>query len=261
MATRSCAPSWIIVIATVGCSSGQLSVGDDRQPVVVVDSGGAIPDVGADTVDAATGLDALNATEAGSVTAGNLRALTGTCAKQISNGLLASKPNATPDVAICQLSSAVFWKSGLAVLCAGKSTATCNATTDPQFQASTAGKDSLGDSLDAAAVRYVEVSAKSPTFDYAADGNLAMGTVVAVIYGDRLQYGVIGAVGVRDVIGDASYAMAKDLGMNPDPQVGGAPNGVTYIAFPTVIATMLENTDEAVRLGQAAAEALVKVGK
>jgi len=249
-----------------GCSSGQLSVGDDRALVIVIDSGGTdIPDVGADvgaeTFDAATGVDALDATDASSVTAGNLLALTGTCAKRISNGFLSSSSGKPADVAICALSTAVFWQSGLAVLCAGKSTAICNAMTDPQFQASTTGKDSLGNSLDAAAVPYVEVSAKSPTFDYFADAGLAMGTVVAVIYGGRLQYGVIGTVGVRDVIGDASYAMAKDLGMNPDPQVGGTPSGVTYIAFPSAVAAMLENTDEAVRLGQAAADALIKAGK
>ncbi len=267
MATRASAAGLLVGIAALGCSSGQLSVGDDRQPVIVFDSSGAtdVPDVGADAVDdavdAASGFDAIDATDAGSAIAGSLVALTATCSNRISHGLLQSQPGRTADVAICGLSSAVFWKSGLAVLCAGKSTAICNDVADPQFQASTTGKDSHGDSLDAAAVPYVEVSAKSMIFDYSVDAGLKMGTVMAVIYKDRLQFGVIGTVGVQDVIGDASYAMANDLGMNPNPSSGGTPTGVTYIAFPAAVVTMLENNDEAVQLGLAAADALIKAGK
>ena len=53
---------------------------------------------------------------------------------------------------ICQLSSAIFWKSGLAVLCSGKSTTICNSSTDPGFQGYTRALDSLGGYLDAAAL-------------------------------------------------------------------------------------------------------------
>jgi hypothetical protein len=152
----------------------------------------------------------------------------------------------------------------MAILCAGKTTTTCNATTDPQFQSSTTAKDSLGASLDAAAVPYVEVSAKSVNFDYAIDAGLKMGTVVAVVYRDRVAYGIIGTVGVQDVIGDASYAMAVALGINPDPMNGGvATNAVTYVAFtgPNSVVTANEDLDEAQRLGQAAAAALIQAGK
>jgi hypothetical protein len=135
--------------------------------------------------------------------------------------------------------------------------------TDPQFQSTTTAKDSLGGSLDAAALPYVEVSAPTSTFDYrAAPAGLTMGSVVAVVYKDKLEYGILGTVGQPDIIGDASYAMANALGLSPDPVTGGTQtNSVTYIAFKGVVVNMNENHDEAVRLGTAAASALIQADK
>ena len=98
-------------------------------------------------------------------------------------------------------------------------------------------------------------------FDYLAAG-LHLGSVVAVVYKDQLQYGIIGTVGQQDIIGDASYAMAFALGISPNPVTGGVQtNSVTYIAFKNVAVTVNENHDEAVRLGTAAASALIQAGK
>ena len=151
------------------------------------------------------------------------------------------------------------------MLCSGKSTTTCNSTTDPQFQPTTTATDSRGDYLDAAALPYVEVSGPTSKFDYRMF-NVKMGTVVAVVHRDKLtlEYGIVGTVGQSDIIGDASYAMAESLGVNPNPVNGGTTSlVVTYIAFnnPGVNVTANENHDEAVRLGQAAAAALVQAGK
>jgi hypothetical protein len=233
---------------------------------VVFDSGGI--DVGGGGTGGSGLMDAtppIDVTDAfAPPTAGDLVAITNTCVKQVSAALLKSKPGATPSVAICQLSNAIFWTSGLQVLCAGKSTTTCNASTDPQFQNSTTAVDSLGEYLDAAALPYVEVSAPTSNFDYRMF-NVAMGTVVAVVHRQKLtlEYGIVGTVGQNDTIGDASYRMAESLGVDPDPVMGGTNNPVTYIAFqnPIVTVSMNENHDEAVRLGQAAAAALVQAGK
>lgn len=253
------------VAACVGaCSSGPISVGDDRAPVVALDSGQA-PDV--ETIEAGSSdtFEGSDGVADGAIdpTVGGLIGVTSTCAKMVSNGLLSSTPGKTPDVAVCGLSTAVFWKSGLAVLCAGKATTTCNSTTDPQFQSNTTAKDSNGDSLDAAALPYVEVSARNMTFDYQVAG-LYIGSVVAVIYKDRVAYGIVGSVGVPNVIGDASYAMASALGIDPDPTNGGVgTNVVTYVAFTglNAVVTTNENHDEAVSIGQAHAAALIQAGK
>jgi hypothetical protein len=241
----------------VACSSGPISLGDHRVLLGAPDSGGG-PDTGG---GGARPTDAANASDV-VPTPGGLVGITSSCTNQISMGLLRPRASRAADVQICRLSNAVFWRSGMSVLCAGKSTPTCNSTTDPQFQPRTTAKDSLGESLDAALLPYVEVSAPSMAFDYTTAG-LAMGTVTAVIYGDRLEYGIIGTVGVQDVIGEASVAMASSLDINPDPETGGTSTGVTYIAFTGAgtVVTKNEDHDEAVRLGQAAAAALIQAGR
>jgi Fungal chitosanase of glycosyl hydrolase group 75 len=246
-------------IFTVACSSGPISVGDNR---VITDASGTDAGTGGGggggPMDAPNG--AADTADAIAPRPGDLVGVTSSC-NPISTGFLRSRPGATPDVSICGLSTAVFWTSGLAVLCAGKTTTTCNSMTDPQFQSTTTAKDSLGGNLDAAALPYVEVSAPTPTFDYRAAG-LTMGSVVAVVYKDKLEYGILGTVGQPDVIGDASYAMANAVGLSPDPVTGGVQtNSVTYIAFKGVFVNMNENHDEAVRLGTAAASALIQADK
>jgi hypothetical protein len=222
-------------------------------PVTVPDSGG-----GGGAVDAPNGPPDVLVPP----TAGDLAGVTAACAKPISADLASSYGRT---VQVCQLSNAIFWTSGLAVLCAGKVTATCNDMTDMTFQNSTTALDSKGEFLDAAALPYVEVSAPTSKFDYTMF-QVKMGTVVAVI--DRnnltLEYGIVGTVGQPDIIGDASYAMAKSLGIPENPNTGGRPsNSVTYIAFnnPGVAVTINEDHAEAVRLGQVAAAALVQAGK
>ncbi len=179
-------------LCIAACSSGRISVGDDRAPVVAIDSG-QMPDVG--TEDAMADSNNADVVD-GNSTAVGLAGVTSACARPVSKGLLQSRPGRTPDVQVCGLSTAIFWRSSMAILCAGKSTTTCNTTTDPQFQNSTTAKDSTGASLDAAALPYVEVSARTMTFDYSVDGPLKMGSVVAVVYRDRVAYGIVGTVGV-----------------------------------------------------------------
>src|SRR5262249_48432450 len=159
-------------ILMVACSSGPIPVGDNRFPSDA--SGMDVGAGGGGPMDATSG--STDAADAIAPTPGDLVGVTSSC-NPISTGLLASRPGATTDVSICDLSTAVFWTSGLAVLCAGKTTTTCNSMTDPQFQPATTAKDSLGGNLDAAALPYVEVSAPTSTFDYRAAG-LTMGGVV-----------------------------------------------------------------------------------
>jgi hypothetical protein len=54
---------------------------------------------------------------------------------------------------------------------------------------------------------------------------------VAVIYNGQVEYGAFGDEGPDNIIGEASYAMASLLGVDPDPSTGGVDSGVTYIAF------------------------------
>jgi hypothetical protein len=194
-------------------------------------------------------------------TPAQLLALVSPCT-EISVGELAPESGRAADIPVCALSNAVFWRSELAVDCDGKSTDTCNHQTDHQYQATTVGKDSSGNPLDASVVPYVEVPAQSAVFDYQAAG-LSMGSVAVVIYKDRLAYGVVGHEQDADVIGAASYALADALGVDPDPVTGGLQSeDVTYFAFtgPSNVVPALEDTAATTALGKAAAAMLVAAG-
>ncbi|WP_239081767.1 glycoside hydrolase family 75 protein [Streptomyces sp. SID9727] len=72
--------------------------------------------------------------------------------------------------------------------------------------------------------------APSGIWDYAKPG-IRCGGVVAVARGEKAEYAVVGDVGPERVIGEASYATAESLGVDPDPSSGGAPSDVTCILF------------------------------
>lgn len=161
-------------------------------------------------------------------------------------------------ISICGLSNAVFWQADMDVDCDGKMSAQCNLSTDPDYQDQTAATDSHGDPLDAAALPFVVIPGISSRFDYAAAG-LEMGSVVAVIYSGKLVYGVLGDIGPTSIIGEASYATAAALGIDPDPSTGGVDNGVSYIAFTGsgAVVDPIEDPAAAVALGTAKAMELL----
>ena len=63
----------------------------------------------------------------------------------------------------------------------------------------------------------------------------------------------------QDIIGEASYAMAVELGIDPDPSTGGIEGGVAYIAFTGVESKVgtIEDHDEATTLGVERAKLLL----
>lgn len=189
-------------------------------------------------------------------TAGDLLGKLATCDKV--GGDYATDSGGTATVSICGLSGAVFWKADMDVDCDGKMSTQCNLTADPAYQNQTSATDSHGDPLDAATLPFVVVPLPSSRFDYAAAG-LALGTVVAVIYNDKVEYGVFGDEGPSSIIGEASYAMASSLGIDPDPSTGGTDSGVAYIAFTGsgAVVPVIEDHDAAVQLGVAKARALL----
>jgi hypothetical protein len=84
--------------------------------------------------------------------------------------------------------------------------------------------------------------------------------VAAVIYRDRVQYAVVGDTGPHDIIGEASYATAKALGIRPDPRGGGTDAGVTYIVFKNSRVSPIENHAAAVTAGERLARQFVRDG-
>jgi hypothetical protein len=166
---------------------------------------------------------------AGAVAATDLLARLGEC-HQISRGRYRTDAGRPATVPVCGTQDAVYWKADMDVDCDGRSTARCNRRTDPQFATMTAYQQSDGRHLNAETLPYIVVPAPSRIWNPRKLG-VRGGSVAAVIYRDRVQYAVVGDTGPRDLIGEASYATARALGIRADPRSGGAPSGVTYIVF------------------------------
>ena len=79
-----------------------------------------------------------------------------------------------------------------------------------------------------------------------------------MIFNNKVVYAVFADEGPNSIIGEASYATAKALGINPDPSNGGVDSGVTYIVFPGQVPSPVENNSAIDAKGSAAANAWVK---
>ncbi|MEV0219738.1 glycoside hydrolase family 75 protein [Streptomyces sp. NPDC050704] len=188
----------------------------------------------------------------GTVSAAALLAKVTSCS-QISNGRYRTDQGVSPTIPVCGKNGAVFWKADMDIDCDGQVTARCNRSTDPWFQADTAFHQSDGRPLNSEKLPYVVVPSPSATWNYANAG-IKGGSVVAVVHGDQVQYAVVGDTGPTKIIGEASYATARALGIDPDPATGGTGSGVTYILFTGSRVSPLESHSAAVSLGDTLAK-------
>jgi hypothetical protein len=78
------------------------------------------------------------------------------------------------------------------------------------------------------------------------------------VYDSQVLYAVIGDTGPKDIIGEASYATARDLGIDPDPATGGSDGPVTYICFKGSRVAPIESNATATEVGEALAAAFVE---
>ncbi|MET8604893.1 glycoside hydrolase family 75 protein [Streptomyces sp. SM1P] len=201
-------------------------------------------------------LEAEAEAEAGVVTAARLLAEVRACSRISKGRYRTDSGSAKATVPVCGTRDAVFWKADMDIDCDGRKTRACNRKTDPYFLPETAFQSSRGEPLDSAALPHVVVPGPSKVWDYRKAG-LTGGSVVAVVYRDRVRYGVIGDTGPTGIIGEASYAMAKTLGIDPDPSTGGAESGVTYIAFKNSRISPIESRARAQSRGAALAREFV----
>ncbi|MEV6586897.1 glycoside hydrolase family 75 protein [Streptomyces acidicola] len=175
----------------------------------------------------------------------------------VSTGRYRTDADAPADIPVCGTQDAVFWKADIDIDCDGRPGSRCNHTTDPWFWPSTAYKQSDGRYLNAETLPFIVVPAPSRIWDHRAHG-VGAGSVAAVIHDGRIQYAVVGDIGPHHLIGEASYATAKGLGLRPDPRSGGAPSGVTYVVFKNTRVTHIEDHEEAVAQGEALVRKLVR---
>ncbi|KAK1184725.1 glycoside hydrolase family 75 protein [Streptomyces sp. NPDC059679] len=192
----------------------------------------------------------------GTVTAAQLLAKVQGCS-QISNGKYRTDDETSATIPVCGANGAVFWKADMDIDCDGQVTSRCNGDTDPWFQDDTAFHQSDGKPLIADKLPYVVVPSTSSIWNYSQAG-IKGGGVVAVIYNNKVEYAVVGDTGPTKIIGEASYATANALGIDPDPENGGTDSGVTYILFKNSSVSPIENHDKAVSVGDGLAKQFIQ---
>jgi hypothetical protein len=196
------------------------------------------------------------AVQEGSVTAAQLLAKVSGCS-QVSSGKYKTDDETSANIPVCDANGAVFWKADMDIDCDGQVTSACNSGTDPWFQDDTAFHQSDGKPLSAASLPYVVVPSTSGIWNYKNSG-IKGGGVVAVIYNNKVEYAVVGDTGPTKILGEASYATAKALGIDPDPATGGADSGVTYILFKNSSVSPIESHSKAVSVGNGLAQQFLR---
>ncbi|MET7388721.1 glycoside hydrolase family 75 protein [Streptomyces sp. NPDC005385] len=188
----------------------------------------------------------------GSVSAASLLAKVTSCS-QISSGKYRTDEETSATIPVCGKNGAVFWKADMDIDCDGQVTSKCSGDTDPWFQDDTAFHQSNGQPLRADSLPYVVVPSTSSIWKYTSSG-IKGGGVVAVVYNNKVEYAVVGDTGPTSIIGEASYATASALGIDPDPETGGTDSGVTYILFKNSQVSPIESHTAAVTLGNSLAQ-------
>ncbi|MEU6366818.1 glycoside hydrolase family 75 protein [Streptomyces sp. NPDC046931] len=187
----------------------------------------------------------------GVVRAADLLAKVRNCLR-ISHGRYRSDQGAPADIPVCGARGAVFWTADMDIDCDGRPGIHCNSRTDPYFTPATTHRQSDGRYPSAETLPYLVVPGASSIWDHRAYG-IGGGSVAAVVHGGRIEYTVVADTGPKEVIGEASYAAARALGINPDPRSGGTDGPVTYIVFRGSQAVPLENHRVAAAQGHALA--------
>ncbi|WP_333741055.1 glycoside hydrolase family 75 protein [Streptomyces sp. IBSBF 2806] len=208
------------------------------------------------TAGSGRGAAAPASAQEGSVSAAALLAKVTSCS-QISNGKYKTDDETSATVPVCGKNGAVFWKADMDVDCDGQRTSKCSESTDPWYQDDTAFHQSDGKPLRADTLPYVVVPSSSSIWNYGSAG-IKGGGVVAVIYQNKVEYAVVGDTGPTKIIGEASYATAKAVGIDPDPENGGTDSGVTYILFKNSKASPIESHSAAVTLGDQLAQTFIR---
>ncbi|MFD8125899.1 glycoside hydrolase family 75 protein, partial [Streptomyces mirabilis] len=129
----------------------------------------------------------------GNVRAADLLAKVRDCVP-VSKGRYRSDARSRAEIPVCGARGAVFWKADMDIDCDGRPGLLCNGRNDPLFSGATAYQQSDGRYLSAETLPYVVVPTPSGIWDYRVHG-IRGGSVVAVIYRDRVEYAVVGDTG------------------------------------------------------------------
>lgn len=189
------------------------------------------------------------------VTAAALLARLRAC-RPLSHGKYRADAGGPARIPVCGTGDTVHWKADLDIDCDGQPGQHCNPRTDPYFQDTTAYTRRDGRALSAERLPYVVVPGPSARWRPAASG-IGGGTLAALVHAGRVRYAVVGDTGPTDLLGEASWAAAKALGIDPDPSTGGTSDEVAYLLFPDTRVSPVEDRHAAVEAGERRARAFL----
>ena len=200
----------------------------------------------------------LDQWDLGPVSVNDLKNITAYCNNRL-GGNYATDKNGEETLSICGINGAVFWTSDFDIDCDGIRSSTCNENTDIAYQPRTHLVDSYGGYLDATKTPYLVVPSISYRFDYQSAG-IKLGAAGIIIYNDQMQYVVFGDTGPEGIIGEASYAAAQNMGIDPNPTYGGSDGPVTFIVFTgsEAVLSRAEDHGEAQDIGEKLANRLLQ---
>jgi hypothetical protein len=179
-----------------------------------------------------------------------------TTCTQVSSGKYATDSGGAATIPVCRGNNGIWWKSDMDIDCDGVTTTHCNSSADPWYQNDTSLHTSTGSPMNAETTPYIVIPSISSTWSYSAS-NIQLGACAAIVYNGKVQYGVFADTGPTTIIGEASYAMASKLGINPDPANGGTDSGVAFLVFPGSKVSPVESQTAAATCGKARAQTFV----
>lgn len=190
----------------------------------------------------------------GTITPADVLARLGACNRI--GGDYAKDSGGAETIPICQTDDVVWWTADMDIDCDGGRGAIC--MSDPYYMSSTSAVDSSGQPLDASTLPFIVIPLASTRWRYA-DYGIHTGQVALVLYDGHMVFGIFGDAGPSGAIGEASFAMAEQLGIPPSPISGGVDSGVTYLVFTDAGARVTHNEDhaEATSLGMTYLDAFV----
>ncbi len=161
------------------------------------------------------------------------------------------------NISMFSLTNATFWTADMDIDCDGRETAFCNKKTDPSFQ----NELSCDADISANETPYFVIPTGSPA--KSKKRGIEIGQIAAIIYKDQVVYAVfLDECGTPTLIGEASCATARLLGIDPDPKKGGTDEPVTYIVFTGPTGRITDKRDyadhaNAIKIGVKRAKELV----
>lgn len=130
------------------------------------------------------------------------------------------------NLSMFSLTNATFWTADMDIDSDGRETPLCNKQRDPDFQ----NELSCGTDIAADATPFFVIPIGSPA--NSKKRGIQIGQVAAIIYNNQVAYAVfLDVCGDKTLIGEASVATARLLGVDSDPKTGGTDGPVTYLVF------------------------------